>query len=303
MSAGHPSPGRSRRVLLTGATSQIGPFAIKRLRAAGFCVTALSRNGAPRDLPEKVAWMQTDIADPRWAQEWIRKGEAHEFLLHLAPLPYLPEIIAPLAKTGLRRVIAFGSTSRYTKAGSSDPAEVRLAEALRASESAMEAACEKAGIDWTFFRPTMIYGGRASAVGFIGRQIHTFGFFPLAGAGAGLRQPVHAGDLATACLKALDCPATFGKAYNLGGGEVISYHEMVERIFRCMGRKPRILPLPVAMLRAAIVLLAIAPRFRGLRGAMADRVNADMTFDITDAERDFGYSAQRFLPGIENAEG
>ena len=69
-------------------------------------------------------------------------------------------------------------------------------------------------------------------------------FFSLLGQASGLRQPVHAEDLALACIQALDDPVTINKTYNLSGGETLSYREMVEKIFRSLGKTVHFLPLP-----------------------------------------------------------
>ncbi len=172
---------------------------------------------------------------------------------------------------------------------------MRLAAALREAEEELAGRCEALGIAWTLFRPTLIYGGPGSAVCLIARVARRLRCFPVAGRGAGLRQPVHAEDLAAACLLALDRPACHGRAYDLGGGETLTYREMVERVFLHVGRRPVVLPVPLPLLRAAIAVARILPRFRGLSPAMAERSERDQAFDITDAKRDFGYQARPFL--------
>ena len=86
---------------------------------------------------------------------------------------------------------------------------------------------------YTIFRPTLIYGvGRDRNVADIARFAKRFGVFPILGKGLGLRQPVHAADLAEACILAVDSSASFNRIYNLSGGETLTYREMVERVFR-----------------------------------------------------------------------
>ncbi len=118
-----------------------------------------------------------------------------------------------------------------------------------AAEDELPARCEALGIAWTLFRPTLVYGcGRDGNITFIASCIRRFGFFPLAGGGRGLRQPVHAADLAQACADALDNPRTHAKAYNLSGGSTVTYRQMAEAVFRQLGR-PILTPhVPVAVL-------------------------------------------------------
>ena len=148
---------------------------------------------------------------------------------------------------------SFSSTSRLTKQDSTDASERRRAQALAEAEQGLSRTCDGLEIAWTLFLPTLIYGtGQDRNVSLIARFIRRFGWFPLVGGGSGLRQPVHADDLAAACLAALDNPRAHGGIYALAGGETLSYRVMVERVFQGLGQTPRLLPVPLWLLRAAI---------------------------------------------------
>jgi nucleoside-diphosphate-sugar epimerase len=192
-------------------------------------------------------------------------------------------------------VVAFGSTSRYTKAASPSAAERETARRLAESEERIERGCGEAGIRWTLLRPTLVYGaGRDRNVSDIARFVRRFGFFFVAGAGRGRRQPVHAADLAAAVLAVLDSPATLDRAYDLPGGETLSYCEMVERIADGLGRRARILHLPLPLLRAGLGLARRLPGLGHLTPAMAERMNEDLVFDPAAARADFGYAPRPF---------
>jgi len=76
------------------------------------------------------------------------------------------------------------------------------------------------------------------------------------------RQPVHAEDLALACIAVLENDRTLNKAYILSGGEVIAYRDMVARIFGTLNRKPRIFNIhPVIYKCAVVVVKHILPRY------------------------------------------
>jgi len=111
-----------------------------------------------------------------------------------------------------------------------------------------------------------------------------------------LRQPVHAEDLALACVQAIGSENAANKAYNLSGGEVLSYRAMVERLFDGLGMRAVLIPVLLSLLRMCIVLLRISPRYRYLTTDMADRMRRDMVFSHEEASRDFGYSPGSFHP-------
>ncbi len=287
MSSPDPFP-----VVVVGATSLVGHFLLPRLVNAGHDVTAVSRHNAPSAPPAGVAWQRCDVAyeEPR-----LTPGAV---LVHLAPLWLAPPLIRRLGSRRLRRVIAFGSTSRFTKADSTDAGERALAARLATAEAAVSRECAAASLPWTLFRPTLIYGAGLDAnVSAIARFIRRFGFFALPGATGGLRQPVHGDDLAAACEAALRLPAQASGAYDLSGGSTVSYREMVVQVFHGLGRRPRIVTLPLPLLRTTI-RAAHALGARHLSPAMVDRVQMDMCFDHTEATRDLGYKPRPFaFPG------
>jgi nucleoside-diphosphate-sugar epimerase len=111
----------------------------------------------------------------------------------------------------------------------------------------------------------------------------------------GLRQPVHALDVADAALAIIDNPKTYGKAYNLGGNEGLPYRQMLERIFKYLGKKPRLIPIP--FLPQVLDAVGTTYQFGYINGEMARRMNRDIVFDIKEAAEDFGYHPQGFLEG------
>jgi nucleoside-diphosphate-sugar epimerase len=275
-------------VLVTGATNQIGQFLLPHLQATDFTITALSRHPQPNRTG--MTWQQIDLSNS------TIPIKAFSVLFHLAPLPWLPSLLARLPQnTPLNRIIAFSSTSCFTKAHSPDPKERAIATQLTEAETALKSICQTRNIAWTLFRPTLIYGaGIDKNVTFIAQFIRRFGFFPIVGKGYGLRQPVHADDLAVACLQAYFSPTTINKAYNLSGGQTLSYREMVKAIFHLMNQKPHIISIPPPIFKLLTRILAWMPQYAHLSTAMIARINQDLCFDHTSAYQDFGYNPRTF---------
>ncbi len=283
-----------KTVIVTGATSLIGHFLLPRLEAAGYRVIAVSRQVAPVGRSARCEWRRMDISERNAGDDW----PAGDALIHLAPLWLLPELLARSPAARRARVVAFSSTSRLSKRDSAHPRERALAARLAAAEDRL-LALPDARI--TIFRPTLIYGaGLDQNVSLIARNIRRFRFFPLIGAGAGLRQPVHADDLARACLLALDRPRTIGSIYTLTGGETLSYRQMVIRIFKALELTPHFVSTPEALVRGLLAALSWLPRLHHLTPDMASRMNADLVFDALPAEAALGYTARPFFPQRED---
>lgn len=282
-------------VFLTGRTSTIGPLLIPMLRKQGLQIHALGRK--PPDAGKQqpgVGWIRLDLTD----SQKIMPDVSADTLIHTASLWLLPGWLEKFYARGVRRVIAFSSTSRFTKRASASGYEQEVVTKLIAAEEHIASECERLGIAWTIFRPTLIYGGAGGDrnVADIARLIRKFGFFPLFGTASGLRQPVNARDLAMACMQSLNKPASYNKAYNLSGGETLAYADMVRRIFETLGCRPVFIRIPIAAFRLAVSVARLHPRFAHLTPDMALRMQSDLVFDHGDATRDFGYCPGKFDP-------
>jgi nucleoside-diphosphate-sugar epimerase len=285
--------GRSE-IWVFGATSIVGRTLLPRLLAAGYRVRAFCSN--------PIAHGQADSPHLTWHALDLNRSDRlpagrPQALIHLAPLTLLPPWVSQLAAAGVRRVVAFGTTSRYTKLTSTDPDERQLARDFADSETMVADACAASGVQWAILRPTMIYClGHDGNVSKLAGLIRRFGFFLLPGRGSGKRQPVHADDLAKACLQIFARPDAWNRSYDLSGGEVLSYRAMVEAIFRKLNRPARIVSVPRFIWRPALSVLRIWPGYRPFNAQMARRVDVDMCFDHRDATEAFGFAPRPFLP-------
>ncbi len=275
-------------LLCLGATSLIGgALGAMADRPPLICV---SRRPPPGEGQDPDRWITADLAGT--APLPVRDVET---ALGLAPIWVVAPAVEVLSRAGVTRIVAFSSTSRWTKTGSADPGEREIAERLARSEDTLAAACDRHGIGWTVLRPTLIYReGLDGNVSRLARLARRFGVIPLAGTGGGLRQPVHAEDLARAALSVLDHPATLGRAYDLPGGETLSYRAMVTRVFEGLGRRPRILTVPPVLWQVGFALAG--PLLPGANAQMGARMEADLTFDAGPARRDFNWCPRAFRP-------
>jgi nucleoside-diphosphate-sugar epimerase len=295
------------RVGVLGATSIIGEYLLPLLVEEGWDVVAFSRQVRYTKQPLEncpIIWQLltksklSDISNVHQTEKQIT------YWISLAPIWVLPEYFAMLLDYGAKHVVAISSTSRFTKSVSSDPAEMELAECLAENEERLIAWTKKEKLTYIVLRPTLVYGlGRDKNVSVIAAFIRRFSFFSVFGAARGLRQPVHAQDVASGFVAALGARAAINRCYNISGGEVVTYREMVCRIFSALGRKPRFVEFPLWFFRVAIVILRIFPPFHNWSAAMAERMNQDIIFDHEDASRDFGFTPRSFLPTREDIHG
>ena len=276
-------------VLVLGGASLIGGFLLPRLAATGAKTFALSRHMRPGG-----GWLRGDLSAPD-LQTLL--PTAHT-VLSLAPIWRLPQALPALKAMGMQRLVAFSSTSVFAKATSPDSYEQSIVARLAEGEASVRAFCEAHGVAWTILRPTLIYAeGQDQNVSRLARLIRRFGVLPLYGQGAGLRQPVHADDLAQAAIQAAASVEAYNRAYNLAGGETLTYRQMAERVFLGLGRRPLIVPTPKWLWRLAFNLAR--PFLPGATLQMGARMAANLTFDDGPAKRSFGWNPRGFQPDFK----
>jgi nucleoside-diphosphate-sugar epimerase len=274
-----------QKIIVSGATSQIGYFLLPRLLNNGYEVTAISRKQQHNQL--NLNWIHANI------NSLDNIDLQSDFLLHLSLLSSAELFINKISH--LNRVIAFSSTSRFTKINSKDPKERKIADTLAYAEDKFINLCEKNNITWTIFRPTLVYGcGLDRNISFIANFIYRFGFFPMLGNGQGLRQPIHADDLALACLQVLNNSKTFNNSYNLSGGETLSYYDMILEIFKALDKKPRIISIPTSLFNILVKIMVHFPYFNHISTSMLERMNQNLCFEHIAAKNDFSYKPRSF---------
>ena len=289
-----------QRVGLLGATSLVGQCLLRQLVHNDYRITAFSRRLFTENHPH-IIWRQLErngcFSDPT-------ENKTIPFWVCVAPIWILPEHFDLLLAYGARRIVVLSSTSRFTKNLSTDSNEREIAMRLIKSEERVQAWMTAHKIEWIFLRPTMIYGyGRDKNITEMMHFIRRFRFFPLLGSAQGLRQPIHAEDVATACFKALTTLSLANRSYNLGGGETLTYRAMVNRIFAVLHQPQRILTIPLWLFQSATWVIRWLPRYRHWTSAMAERMNQNLNFDCSDLQRDLNFFPRVFeltekdLPG------
>ncbi|UNK41941.1 NAD-dependent epimerase/dehydratase family protein [Luteimonas sp. S4-F44] len=278
----------NRHALVLGGSGAIGRALVARLLAAGWSIDAVSREARP----------------PQPGLRWHRGGfqampaltGRFDAVFSCGPLDHFSIWYAATGPES-PRVVAFGSTSDATKQAAADPDERALAARLREAGARLFAATGDRGAAATLLRPTLIYGpGSAHNLARVVALARRRGLFVLPTDARGLRQPVHADDLAAAALAAVDAPAAAGQAYALPGGETLRYRDMVARTLAVLTPRPRLLVLPAPLFGLALRLAHRAGQLQGLPVGAVARMREDLVFDPAPARAAFGYAPRPFLP-------
>jgi NADH dehydrogenase len=275
----------SAALLVTGANGRLGRALIRAV--AGRCpVRALVRSeraaASLRELPlppeQRPEIVQVDWADPdvlaeagAGASDWVhlvgilKETRSSRYLdAHERPAQALMQAAT---KAGARRVVAVSILG----------AEPSSPNACLASKGRADAALLAGAVPATVLRVPMVLGpGEAGARALRAQATAPVTF--LVRGGATREQPIDARDLVRALERALEAPVE-RTALDLAGPESLSHRELVARVAALLGRRPRIVPLPLAAVSALAFcferLAAEPPLTRAMLGVLEhdDRID------------------------------
>ncbi len=175
-----------------------------------------------------------------------------------------------------------GAASRYHET------KFRAEERVRAS-----------GLDYTIFRPSIIFGPKDDFVNKLAGLIKYSPAVPVIGDGAYRLQPISADDVARCFATSLEMPATIGKTYELCGPDRLSYNEILDIIGKIMGKDG------VAKVKSPVGLVKMAARL--MQGfsffpITMDQIVMLLAESFCDGEwrNTFGFEPTGFAEGISS---
>lgn len=271
--------------LVFGASGQIGRYLLPRLREHDHAIAAVSR--AAHVDSDGTHWLRGHLPD---ALPSLPDPVAA--IVCVGPLDHFTHWLEQTDIVGSPRVVAMSSMSAEAKRDSPVAAERGLAARLRDAEQRLLARCEALGSACTILRATLIYGSGGSLERLSARARHWHAF-PLP-SGRGMRQPVHADDLAWAVTVALQRPQATG-IIAIGGGERLTAAAMFARTRRQLA--PQTLGLPLAQ-GACRGLAHLSGRGRG----MVTRLGQDLVADNAPLSALLGVAPRSFQPRLADAD-
>jgi len=272
-------------VLVLGASNAVGCCFLERAAARSeLQLLAISRR-QPASSLASVTWLQQDLA-----RETV--SVMASVLVSFGPVGLAVRQLKATPSVG--RVVALSSASTEFKSDSPDRAEREQMAAIRADEARLAELCAERGAGLSLFKTTMIYGSRDANVSRLAELSERLPFVPVTG--SGLRQPVHADDLAELALRVLSMGKRSFGTWLLGGGETLGYPTMLRRIAKAQGRQARMIPVPAWALKAALRIGHALGSLRDISPVMLERQAVDLTVNDQPAREHLGWSPRPFRP-------
>jgi uncharacterized protein YbjT (DUF2867 family) len=231
-------------ILVTGATGFIGRRLTQRLIEDGFPVRCMVRQSVS-GMPDGAEIVQGDMLDPATLDKPLAGIDTAYYLVHSMSggrggferrdREAAGNFVAAANKAHVRRVIYLGGLGE-TGDDLSEHLKSRLevADILKTGTFAT-----------TFLRAAVIIGAGGASFEMVRALVERLPLMITPRWVSTRCQPIAAADVIGYLAGCLTDERTSGRTFDIGGPEVLTYREMMERLARIEGRTLYILPVPV----------------------------------------------------------
>lgn len=296
------------KVLVTGGTGFVGTHLVNRLLHRGHAVTVLARD--PRKTRNRYNHpVETAAGDVLDRASIVAAAAGRDAVVHLVGIinEKGAQTFDRMHREATENVVHAAKAAcvrRYlhmSAMGSSEDSPSAYGRTKAAGEKAVRAS----GLDWTIFRPSIVFGQGDGFVSLLAPIVRLNpGFIPVIGPGTTRFQPVSIEDVSRVFADALEKPETAGRSFEVGGPEVFTLNDIYREIAAAVGKpgKP-LLHLPLWYGR----VLASGFEWLARRGVFTDppltrdqlkSLERDNAADTTDTTATFEGEWKRFRPGI-----
>jgi NADH dehydrogenase len=157
--------------------------------------------------------------------------------------------------------------------------------------------CQK--VHWTLVRPTLVYdhdGGLEFKL--YADFVRRYPVVPMVAGGHARKSPVHVNDLLSGLVAMAGNPITYGKTYNLSGGEIVTLRELAALMMEPQGRLKPMVTVPASLCRIAACLWGAINRRPMLMEHTLAGLTQDADLDHSAATLDLGYRPLGVHQGI-----
>ena len=248
---------------VTGGTGFVGRELITRLVGAGHSVRVPTRNAVHADQLLPLSSVEIAVGNVYHPDFLRRTFDGCDLVINLvgilnergrdgagfrrAHVEFTAGLLRAMNQAHIRRLL-------HMSALNADAAHGR-SHYLRSKGQAEQLLRDAPALQWTVFRPSVIFGAEDSLTNRFASLLRlSAGFLPLARAGARFA-PIYVGDVAQAFVRALDDDASIGATYELCGPEVLTLAQMVKLTAQAAKLPCHLLPLPdaIAWLQGALM--------------------------------------------------
>ena len=286
------------KIFVAGGTGFVGVHLIKELQKSGHTVRLLLHSR--KTLPGESEQVSGDVTRLESFTEStagcdaiinlvgiIRETPSRDITFERMHVTATANMLAAATANGISRYLQMSALGTRPSAVS----------AYHQSKWRAEQLVRDSKLDWTIFRPSLIYGPHDAFVNMLAAQLRLAPVMPVIGSGSYRLQPIHADDVARCFARALELPVTIGKTYELCGNDRLSYEDLLDMIADVLGKHRPMKPhLPLGLMKLLIPVLQKAPQFP----ITTDQLQMLLEESIGGSEwqQVFGFTARGLREGI-----
>jgi uncharacterized protein YbjT (DUF2867 family) len=289
------------KVLVTGITGFVGSALAPRLLARGHEVVGLARDPA-RATAAGVEIHRGDAVTGAGLRQALSGVEVAFYLIHSME-PNATDFAARDRQAALtfRRAARAAGVRRVVYLGGLVPPE-RAASPHLASRLEVERLLLETTPDSVALRASIVIAARSRSFRFLVRLVERLPVLPLPAWREFRTAPIDGRDVLAALVAAADVPEAGGRSLDLGGPDVLTYGDMVERIADAMlvGR-PRLRLGFTATGLTSRVAAAVAGETHELIGPLMAGLEGDLLARDDGAAALLGVRRHRFDAAVERA--
>ncbi|MFI9048316.1 NAD(P)H-binding protein [Streptomyces sp. NPDC053427] len=223
------------KILVTGATGNVGRQIVAQLVAEGTPVRALARHAGSAGLPKGAEAAEADLSEPDSLAAALTGTETVFLVWPFLTTEGAPAVLDAIGRHA-RRIVYLSSS------GVQDDAE-RQTDPINQLHADMESLIARSGLAWTVLRSNTI---ASNARGWA-EQIRSAGV--VRGPDIAPTAVIHERDLAAVAVRVLTDDGHTGATYILTGPQVVSRAQQVHAIGEAIGRPLRFEKVPVQAAR------------------------------------------------------
>jgi len=250
-----------QRVCIIGGSGFVGRPIVEQAIAAGHQVTVGCRHPErARDVMVKGASLAAvDVTDGRGIKAAVANQDVVIYLVGLlfekgrqnfeaAHTDGVERVLEACQQAGVKQYLHMSAL------GAGDVVESSYAS----TKGEAEALVRESDINWTIFRPSIIYGAGDNFFNQFKTMSAMLPIMPVISGGSQF-QPVWVEDVARAFVSAIGNHQVTGQSYDLGGPKAYSFQAMLELLMCELDRKRLFIPLPGFAAKMMAIFTSVLP--------------------------------------------
>ncbi|WP_332897625.1 MULTISPECIES: NAD(P)H-binding protein [unclassified Haladaptatus] len=231
-------------ILVTGATGFVGRRLVPALLDAGHDVRVLVRDAASYDAPTGVSVFSGDLLDPWGVDAAVEDVDAAYYLVHSMGAGDDFRERDRRAAHNFERAASRAGVSRVIYLGGLGEDRDHLSDHLR-SRREVELVLREGAYDLTTLRAAIIIGDGSASFEMVRQLADRLPVMVTPRWVNTKCQPIDVDDVIAYLVGVLSVPETAGETYEIGGPDVLTYREVLERTAEIQGHDLTIIQVPV----------------------------------------------------------